>query len=84
MRHSRESDGSRNCRSTIDAADRWAKRVLSQASPRSSTQRMAVSSPGSSASVAAQADATAASASPAVPASAAAASASATAYTAAR
>ena len=39
-RHSRESDGSTNRRSTIGAAERWAKRVLSHASPRSSTQRI--------------------------------------------
>jgi hypothetical protein len=47
-RHSRESDGSRNCFSTIGAADRWANRELSHDSPRSSIQRITVSSPAGS------------------------------------
>ncbi len=51
-RHSRESDGSTNCLRTIGAAERCANRELSHASPRSSIQRMTVSSPvGSSGSL---------------------------------
>ena len=49
IRQRRSSDGARKRRSTIGAAVRWAWRVDSQASPRSSIQRIGASS-GSSAS----------------------------------
>ncbi len=42
-RQSRLSEGARNRRRTIGAALRWARRVLSQASPSSSIQRMTAS-----------------------------------------
>ena len=42
-RQRRLSDGARNRRRTIGAALRWASRVLSQASPSSSIQRITAS-----------------------------------------
>ncbi len=46
-RHSRESEGATKRRRTIGAAERWANRVDSQASPRSSIQRIGSSASGS-------------------------------------